>query len=337
MNQAEPPAPALYEGQAIIVAGPTCSGKSAVALMLALRFDGVVINADSMQVYRELRIVTARPSETDEAICPHRLYGIRPAAEPGSVAWWRGAALVAMREAWRCGKLPILCGGTGLYLASLTDGLTDIPDPGALARSQARALLAEIGAEALHRRLLQIDPDTAATVRPSDGQRIARAWEVLHGTGRSLAEWHRTARLPPAPARFSALLLAPPRAMLRAAIARRFEQMLQGGAIDEVAGLLRLGLAPDLPVMRAMGVPELAAMLRGEIDLEQARTRAITSQGRYTKRQATWFAHHALAPPQRSDILTSRIAGMTQDSERLDDKILSFIQCCVDEGREGRP
>ena len=141
MNQAEGNDPATDEtqirGDAVIVAGPTCSGKSAVASMLAVALDGVVINADSMQVYRELRILTARPAPHDEALCPHRLYGVRPAADPGSVAWWRGEALSAMQAAWAEGRLPILCGGTGLYLAALTDGLTDIPDPGEACRVEA--------------------------------------------------------------------------------------------------------------------------------------------------------------------------------------------------------
>ena len=171
--------------RALIVAGPTCSGKSALALDLARRWGGTVINADSMQVYAELRIVTARPTPEEEAEAPHRLYGVRPAAEPGSVAWWRGAALAAMAEA----ELPILCGGTGLYLRSLTAGLADIPDPGEPARTEARALLADEGAPALHARLLAVDPHTAATLRPGDGQRVARAWEVWRGTGHGLAHW----------------------------------------------------------------------------------------------------------------------------------------------------
>ncbi len=324
------------EGDAVIVAGPTCSGKSALALALAEALGGVVINADSMQVYRELRVLTARPTPEQEAACPHALYGVREAASPGSVAWWRTQALACMREAWMAGRLPILCGGTGLYLASLTDGLTDIPDPGETARSAARALLSGIGAAALHERLAGLDPDTAASIRPSDGQRLARAWEVLHGTGRGLAAWHGTQRLPPAPARFTALLLAPPREALRAAIARRFADMLRQGVLDEVRALLSLGLPPALPAMRAHGVPELAAYLRGALGLEAATQRAILAQGRYTKRQATWFAHHRLAPDDRTDIITPCIAGMKQDSQSLDHKTISFVQSRVDVTRPGR-
>ena len=325
------------QGDAIIVAGPTCSGKSALAMRLAQDLDGVVINADSMQVYRELRVLTARPTARDEATCPHALYGVRAAADPGSVAWWRSAALAAMRDARAGGKLPILCGGSGLYFAALTDGLTDIPDPGAPARNTARALLAEIGPAALHDRLRRSDPATAAMLRPTDSQRLARAWEVLEGTGRGLAEWHRHARLPPAPARFTALLLSPPRAALRAAIGRRFEAMLRQGALAEVAALLALKLPPSWPAMRAHGVPELAAVLDGRCGLAEAGARAIQAQSRYTRRQSTWFAHHRLAAPGRTDIITSYMPGMTQESERIIQQSISFIQSGVDGLSSARP
>ena len=325
------------EGDAVIVAGPTCSGKSALALALARALGGVVINADSMQVYRELRVLTARPTPHQEAECPHALYGVRAAREPGSVAWWRTEALAALRAAWEEGRLPILCGGTGLYLAALTDGLTDIPEPGAPAREAARALLAEIGAPALHDRLAGLDPDSASLVRPTDGQRLARAWEVLAGTGRGLAAWRRDRHLPAAPASFTAVLLAPPRASLRVAIAARFDAMLEAGALDEVAALLSLGLSPALPVMRAHGVPELAAYLRGTTSLEAASASAVLAQGRYTKRQTTWFAHHELAPASRTDIIHSCMAGMTKSSASDQGKIISFVKRCVDDAGSGRP
>ncbi|MGA9869493.1 MAG: tRNA (adenosine(37)-N6)-dimethylallyltransferase MiaA, partial [Acetobacteraceae bacterium] len=163
---------------ALIVFGPTASGKSALAITLARRLGGTVINADSMQVYRELRVLTARPTQEEEALVPHRLYGVRPAAEPSSVAWWRDAALEAMAAAHAQGRIPILCGGTGLYLTALTQGLAAIPDVGPTARTEARALLTELGSAGLHARLAEADPATAAQLRPSDGQRIARAWEV---------------------------------------------------------------------------------------------------------------------------------------------------------------
>ncbi|WP_428394979.1 tRNA (adenosine(37)-N6)-dimethylallyltransferase MiaA [Lichenicoccus sp.] len=322
---------------AVIVAGPTASGKSALALAVARALGGVVINADSMQVYRDLRILTARPGVEEEALCPHALYGVRDAGEPGSVAWWRDAALAAMRVAWAGGRLPILCGGTGLYFAALTDGLTDIPDPGEAARVAARGLLAEVGPAALHARLAARDPRTALLLRPTDSQRLARAWEVLEGTGRGLADWREGARLPPAPARFAAVLLAPERDGLRAAIEARFAGMLRQGAVEEVAALLARGLPPSLPAMRAHGVPELAAYLHGETDLAEAAARAVRAQHRYSKRQATWFAHHQLAPDDRLDIITTRIAGMTQEMQSREAKIISFIRRCVDAAPEPPP
>ena len=315
----------------VIVAGPTCSGKSDLALHLAQRLHGCVINADSMQVYRELRILTARPTPADETLAPHRLYGVRPASMPGSVAWWRGAALASMAEAWAAGRLPILCGGTGLYLRALTDGLAEIPDPGEPARQEARGLLAEIGAAALHARLAQVDPVSAARLRPSDGQRLARAWEVWRGTGRGIAGWAAEPGLPPAPCRFVAIRLAPPREALRSAIAGRFASMIEAGAFEEVAALLVQRLPPELPAMRAHGVPELAAVLAGRMSVPDAQRRATTLQGQYTKRQATWFAHHRLAPEPRTIVIEKRIAGMTQETESLLDELIAFVRMAVDD------
>jgi tRNA dimethylallyltransferase len=311
--------------RALIVAGPTCSGKSALAIALAQRLDGTIVNADSMQVYRELRILTARPSPEDEAATPHALYGVRPAAEPGSVAWWRDAALAEMDKAQDAGRLPILCGGTGLYFLSLTQGIADIPPPGDRARNEARALLAELGPAKLHARLAQHDPETAARIAPADSQRVARAWEVWAGTGKGLAEWQAQGA-PPAPWRFSAVMLDPPREDLRAAIASRFAAMLAAGALEEARALLALGLDPGLPAMRAHGVPELAAHLRGEITLAEAERRATLVTGQYTKRQATWFRHHELAPKPRTHTIHARIADPTQLSERNFADMVTFIR-----------
>jgi tRNA dimethylallyltransferase len=297
--------------RALIVAGPTCSGKSALAMDLAQRWVGTVINADSMQVYRELPIVTARPTPADEAAVPHRLYGIRSAAEPGSVAWWRGEALAAMEVA----TLPILCGGTGMYLRSLISGLADIPDPGETARAEARTLLATEGAAALHARLRAVDPGTATTLRPADGPRIARAGEVWRGTGRGLAEWQQTATTP-GEWDFAAILLDPPRTDLRAAIATRFDAMLHDGALAEVQALLDQQLDQAVPAMQAHGVPELAAYLRGETLLAEAVRRAVLATGQYTKRQATWFRHQPLAEPDLTWKFDARYVNFTQFSER---------------------
>ena len=212
--------PRDHRPPAIIVAGPTASGKSALAIAIARRVGGTVVNADSMQVYRELRVLTARPPPVDEACVPHVLYGVRPAAEAGNAAWWRGAALAAMGDARAQGKIPILTGGTGMYFAALTQGLADVPEPSPKARAEARRLLVELGPEALHAGLAKVDPATAARIKPNDSQRVARAWEVWRGTGMGLAAWQRRT-LPPAPWRFFAVRLDPPREHLRAAIATR--------------------------------------------------------------------------------------------------------------------
>lgn len=311
---------------AVIVAGPTASGKSALALALARVLPGSVINADAMQVYRELRILTARPSAAEEALAPHALYGVRPAREPGSVAWWRAAALGAMAAARAAGRVPILCGGTGLYLNALVAGLSEIPDPGLAARAEARALLAAHGSAALHARLAVVDPATASGLRPSDSQRVARAWEVWRGTGRGLAAWRAAGATGGAEGwRFAAIVLDPPRAALREAAGARFTAMLAAGAVEEVRALLALGLDPALPALRAHGVPELASHLRGEIGLEEAAQRAVAATGRYVKRQATWLRHHQLAPEGRVHMIHARIADLAQSSERNIGEIVRFI------------
>lgn len=310
---------------ALIVAGPTCSGKSALALGLAQALGGTVINADSMQVYRELRIITARPTAAEEAQAPHALYGIRPAAEPGSAAWWREAALTAMESAHAAGTLPILCGGTGMYIGALVDGIAAIPDCGEPARAEARWLLAEQGPAALHASLAKVDPATAARLRPSDSQRVARAWEVWRGTGRGLVAW-QSERGTPAPWRFSAIHVDPPRETLRAAIGGRFSAMLEHGALEEVRALLALNLDPALPAMRAHGVPELCAHLRGEIPLDEAARRAELATGRYTKRQSTWFRHKRMADPARTHTIAARINDFSQFSESERAEIFRFIR-----------
>lgn len=308
---------------ALIVAGPTTSGKSALALAIAERFSGTVINADAMQCYRELRVITARPTPEDEARVPHALYGVLPAARAGHVAWWREAALAEMARA----RLPILCGGTGMYLRALTRGISALPEVTPEARDEARTLLAELGPEGLHTRL---HPEDSA-LRPSDSQRIARAYEVWRSTGHSLASWQREAPLlPPAPYRFRAILLDPPRDTLREAIRARWAAMMAGGAIEEVAALMEQHLDPALPAMRAHGVPEVAAMLRGEIEEAEAGRRAIANTIAYTKRQATWFRHQALVEPLATHRINARIAGLEQFSERNFPDFFAFLHEAVD-------
>ncbi|WP_395369814.1 tRNA (adenosine(37)-N6)-dimethylallyltransferase MiaA [Komagataeibacter diospyri] len=327
--------PAGQARVAVIVAGPTCSGKSALALTLARQVNGTIINTDSMQVYRDLRILTARPDAADEACVPHALYGVLSAAETGSVAWWRTQAIAAAQNAWDAGRVPVFCGGTGMYFRALTDGLADIPQPPDAIRKQARDMVDRLGPAAVHDMLRQRDPETAATLRPTDGQRIARAWEVREATGHGLAWWQREAVLPPLPARFVAIRLHPPRDMLRAAIADRFHAMLDLGAMDEVARLLAQDLPSGLPAMRAHGVPELAAVLRGEMDVDTAVQQAIRLTGQYTKRQATWFAHHALAAEVDTFLYEKRFekCEAAQQMERWGNKIISFVINRIDAGQ----
>jgi len=308
------------------VAGPTCSGKSALAINLARRFGGRIINADSMQVYRELRILTARPSPEDEAQAPHALYGVRPAADAGSVAWWRAAALEEMARTAASGCVPILCGGTGLYLSALVEGLAEIPDPGPEARAESRALLASIRAGRLHARLEAVDPATASRLDPRDSQRIARAWEVWRGTGKPLSAWLAS---PPAPApwRFGTILLDPPRLGSRQAIADRFAGMLRDGAVDEVRSVLELDLDPSLPAMRAQGVPELAAYLKDEIPIKQAAANAIAATARYAKRQTTWFRHHRLAEPGALRIIRERYTALAGQPP---EEVVHFVNTLLD-------
>lgn len=310
----------------LIVAGPTCSGKSALALELAVRFGGHVINADSMQVYRDLRVLTARPTLEDENIVPHALYGVLDAAMAGSVAWWREQALGAMETAWRCGALPILCGGTGMYMRALIEGLVEVPDPGAAAREEARDRLDREGPEALHARLMAADPETATRLKPGDGQRIARGWEVWRGTGHGLSWWRSQPGLPPAPCRFIGLRLLPPRPALREAIRTRFHAMLDLGALDEVDALRRRALSPELPAMRAHGVPELMAYLEGRMTIEDALERAVINTGQYTRRQATWFNHHILSAEGDTFALDARFDLSTQLSKREWQESVIFIQ-----------
>lgn len=314
---------------ALIVAGPTASGKSALAMAIAERLRGTIINTDSMQVYHELRVLTARPTPDEEAQVPHRLYGIRSASQAGSVAWWRHEALAAMAEARAAGRLPILTGGSGLYFAALTDGLTDIPDPGPDARAEARRLLAEQGPATLHASLAHVDPATAARLKPEDSQRIARAWEVWRGTGRGLTAWQNH-RSPPAPWDFTAILLDPSRDTLRAAIASRFASMVRNGALQEVQALLALDLDPSLPAMHAHGVPELTAYLRGMLSLEEAGHRITLATGQYTKRQATWFRHHKLAFQTRVRTIDARFPFPAQFSESIQSDLFMFIKMCLD-------
>mgnify|MGYP000150342032 CR=1 FL=1 len=282
----------MHKRRAILIAGPTASGKSALALALAEKFGGLVINADAMQVYRDLRVITARPTPEEEARVPHRLYGHVDAAENYSVGRWCAdvAAVLAESESGR--RLPIIVGGTGLYFKALTQGLSAIPATPEEVRAAVRARMEIEGPERLHAELAQRDPEMAGRLKPADRVRISRALEVLQSTGRSLAAWQREGLQPILdPAYAVKIFLAPDRSLLHKRIEDRFDAMLAAGAIEEVRALDARGLDPLLPAMKAHGVPWLRRYLRGEISLEAAASGAKLDTRRYTKRQFTWFRH----------------------------------------------
>jgi tRNA dimethylallyltransferase len=280
------------EHSALLIAGPTASGKSALALALAQRHGGVVINTDSMQVYRDLRVLTARPTLAEEALAPHRLYGTVDAAVNFSAGAWLAEAARVLAEVRAQGRLPIFVGGSGLYFKALTRGLSDVPAVAAEVRENVRARLERDGVEALHGALALRDPVSAERLHRNDRTRIARALEVVEATGRSLTDWHRDALPPLLPAgSFGAVFLAPERDELYARIDARFDVMLGAGALDEVAALAARKLDPLLPAMKAHGVPALIRYLAGEIDLEEAAVIGRADTRHYAKRQFTWFRH----------------------------------------------
>ena len=278
----------------VIVAGPTASGKSALALELAAALRGTIVNADSQQIYRDLPILTAQPDAAARRRAPHRLYGYLDPAERGSVARWRQLALAAIAAAHTAGSLPILVGGTGLYLRALMRGLAPVPDIPPEIRAEAAALYEELGGAKFRDRLAALDPKAARRLPSGDRTRLTRAWEVVRATGRPLSEWQsRTAGA--APYRFATLLMMPPREALYAACDARFAAMITAGALVEAAALAARQLDPDLPAMKGVGVPELLRHLRGEMPLDEAVAVAQRSTRRYAKRQMTWFRHQLAA------------------------------------------
>ena len=301
---------------AILIAGPTASGKSALALALAEKFDGTIVNADSMQVYRDLRVITARPSLAEEARVPHRLYGHVDAAENYSVGRWCRDVGKALAEIARQERVAILVGGTGLYFKALTSGLAAVPPIPADIRAQVRGRLAREGAAALHGELMQRDPLTAQRLMVNDRSRISRALEVVLATGRSLSDWHRVGM--PAlvdPKRAAKIFLTCERKELVARIETRFAAMLKAGALDEVRALAARKLDPLLPAMKAHGVPWLIRHLNGEISLDQAAAGAVMDTRRYAKRQLTWFRNQMKdwpweAPETAQKALETQLAGV---------------------------
>ena len=278
-------------GKLIIVAGPTASGKSALALAIASAFGGTIINADSMQVYRDLRVLSARPDDAALATAPHRLDGILDGAELCSAARWATLAHGEIAAAQAAGRLPIVVGGTGLYLRTLLHGIAAVPEIPEEIREAARARHRAIGGEAFRAELAKRDPVAAARLPAGDGQRLVRAYEVVTATGRTLGDWQRAGAegVPRYDSRQFVLL--PPRDALYAACDGRLEAMIAAGALDEVRGLMARGLPPEMPILKAVGVPELARHLAGEADLAVAIAAAQQATRNYAKRQFTWFRH----------------------------------------------
>jgi tRNA dimethylallyltransferase len=277
-------------GNAVLIAGPTASGKSAAALRLAQQLGGAIINTDSMQGYAVLDVLTARPSAEDLERVPHHLYGhVLPSTAYSTGAWLRDVIRL-ISAGMLAGRVPIFVGGTGLYFRALLSGLSEMPDVPDRIRERWRYELTEQGPLKLHRLLSREDPDAAARIGPTDAQRIVRALEVLESSGRSIVEWQRGSGRPLVdPSSLRAYVIEPDRADLVARIDARFDHMLERGAREEVAALMRLKLNPALPAMKAIGVRELSAAALGDISEEEAILRAKIATRQYAKRQATWF------------------------------------------------
>lgn len=293
----------------VLMTGPTASGKSALALRLAERTGGVVINADALQVYADLAVLTARPSPADLSRAPHRLYGYRDGATACSAAEWAADARREIEAIWTQGQLPIVVGGTGLYLQTLWEGIAPIPEIPAEIRSEVRDALARHGPEPLHAQLAALDPARASQLQPGDRQRIARALEIVRATGRTMLSFQQARRGGLRDAishqHVAFIALEPPRALLYTRCDQRLAQMFANGALDEAAALRARGLDQRLPVMKAVGVPELIAHLEGALPLERALADAQQATRRYAKRQMTWrrnqFPHWRILVPPESD------------------------------------
>ena len=287
--------------QAVLIAGPTASGKSALALALAERLGGTIINADSMQVYAGLRVITARPTADEEGRAPHALYGHVEPSDIYSTGRWLREVTAAIADIAAAGRVPIVVGGTGLYFKALTEGLAAVPSIPAEIRDAVRERLARDGVPALYSELTARDPVTAARLMPLDRSRIARALEVVLATGRSINDWHGEGTEPVLPPeRTVRVFVTLERAELVSRIEARFGAMLEAGALDEVRALAARNLDPLLPAMKAHGVPWLIRHLRGEISLDEAAAGSIMDTRRYAKRQHTWFRGQMKAWPSVS-------------------------------------
>ncbi len=301
--------------RAILIAGPTASGKSGLALKLAQQLKGSIINADSMQVYAQMQVLTARPSAEEMADIPHHLYGHVSAQHAYSVGQWLDDALAAIETCTQQGRMPILVGGTGLYFKALTEGLAQIPDIDEAVRQSVRAELAQTSAAELHAALADFDKAAYARILPSDTQRILRAHEVYRATGRALTDWQKDKVTPMLDGVLAKILLMPARDWLYQRCDARFAQMVSAGALEEAAMMQDLALPPELPACKALGLSDLQAFQAGEIDLEQAKEQASRQTRRYAKRQMTWFRNQMIAWNSFNE----------QDYYKKQQKIFSFL------------
>lgn len=327
------PSNSAMNKEVLVIAGPTASGKSALALSLAEALGGVVINADSMQAYRGLPVLTAQPGADDLARAPHLLYGALGPEEIGTAASWAALAEKTIAEVEAAGRHPILVGGTGLYLRTLWGGIAAVPDIPEPVRENVRARLAEKGAASLHAELARVDPAMAARLKPGDSQRIARALEVAQATGRSLLEFQRETKtgekkIDEKGRAYRLIVLAPERAALNAAIERRVALMWRSGAVEEAQALLSLGLPADRPILKALGVGPLGRYFAGEIGLDEAAAATVIATRQYAKRQSTWFTHQCAAerlPPNVHGSHEAPLIGNAQQMESFNEKILRIL------------
>jgi len=303
--------------RAILIAGPTASGKSSAALKLAQACNGAIINADSMQVYDELRILSARPPASDEALVPHYLYGTVPASTAYSTGMWVEQVADVLETVWHQGRTPIIVGGTGLYFYALENGLSPVPDIAVEVREKWRQKLVDEGVAALYQDLKLTDEIMAERLKPGDSQRIVRALEVKEATGISLSEWHRRENSTPVLAGegIVRVVISPEREEIYRRCDQRLDWMVENGGLDEVRNLLALKLDCRLPAMKALGVAQLGRFVEGEVSLEEALVRAKTDTRRYAKRQLTWIKRNMIAWKHINE----------QQSERINDILLSYI------------
>lgn len=288
--------------QILLIAGPTASGKSALALRAARAQGGEIVNADALQLYADLRVLSARPSEEDQGGVPHHLFGVADGADGWSVGRWLRAASPLLADILARGRTPIVVGGTGLYFKALTEGLADVPPTPAAVRQSVAAMYDALGEDRFRALLASADPDAARRIEAGDRMRLSRAMEVLEATGRPLSAWQADTAPALEPDAWRAVVILPDRAELYARCEARFDAMLAAGALDEVRSLLGKGLDPNLPVMKAVGVRELERHLAGELTLKAAADLARQETRRYAKRQLTWLRNQTPDWPRITDL-----------------------------------